>query len=503
MRVLLDTNILIHREAAYVARDDIGLLFNWIDRLQYTKCIHPSSVKEIQKHFDERTRIAFCRKLESYNQLRAPAPLRPDIQAVAQKYDTTPNDAIDTQLLNELAAGTVDILISEDRKIGRKAQELSIADKLFTIDAFLEKVVAENPDFVDYQVLSVRKEVFGRVNVTQPFFHSLRRDYPHFDSWFMRKTDESAYVCHEGNQLIAFMYLKVENEREPYPDIIPQMAARRRLKIGTLKVELNGFKLGERFLKIAFDNAIQQRVNEIYITIFQCSLEKERLVRLLEDFGFTKFGEKHTHGRIEDVYVRSMQSRFDARNPKLTFPFVSRKRPWYIVSIYPKYHTSLLPDSILKTESPDDFTEQEPHRNAIRKVFISRSYFRDLQIGDIIVFYRTGGYYKSVITTIGIIDAVHRGIKDEKQFIQLCRQRSVFNDEELKAQWNYTPRNRPFVVEFLYAYSFPRRPNLEILIDAEIIKDIESAPRGFEYLSNDKITRILELTETDTRFIVD
>ena len=34
MRVLLDTNILIHREARTVVRDDIGSLFRWMDDLK-------------------------------------------------------------------------------------------------------------------------------------------------------------------------------------------------------------------------------------------------------------------------------------------------------------------------------------------------------------------------------------------------------------------------------------------------------------------------------------
>ena len=35
MRALLDTNILIHREAAVVVVQNIGLLFKWLDRLHY------------------------------------------------------------------------------------------------------------------------------------------------------------------------------------------------------------------------------------------------------------------------------------------------------------------------------------------------------------------------------------------------------------------------------------------------------------------------------------
>jgi hypothetical protein len=49
------------------------------------------------------------------------------------------------------------------------------------------------------------------------------------------------------------------------------------LKFGTLKVNLSGYKLGERFLKIVFENSIKQRVHEIYVTIFPRSIEQQRL----------------------------------------------------------------------------------------------------------------------------------------------------------------------------------------------------------------------------------
>jgi hypothetical protein len=33
MRILLDTNIIVHREASKVYNQDIGLLFNWFDKV--------------------------------------------------------------------------------------------------------------------------------------------------------------------------------------------------------------------------------------------------------------------------------------------------------------------------------------------------------------------------------------------------------------------------------------------------------------------------------------
>jgi predicted nucleic acid-binding protein len=503
MRALLDTNILIHREAPVVVRQDIGILFGWLDRLGIEKWIHPSSVEDISRHGDRRVRRSFAAKLASYRAIEVVAPITPELQTISATLDLTENDRMDTAILNELSAGHADVLITEDRGIARKAEQLGISDRVFTIDAFLEKVTAENPALIDYRVPSVKKVLCGDVEVADTFFDSFRADYPDFNNWFVRKSQEPGYICFQGETIVAFLYLKIENEREPYPDVIPAFVPKRRLKIGTLKVILNGFKLGERFLKIIFDNAIRQRVCEVYVTIFPNSVVQERLISLLEDFGFSRYGEKQNPYGNEQVYVRDMRPRFDTANPKKTFPYISRSARAFLVPIYPQYHTELLPDSILRTESPSDFVEQEPHRNAIRKVYISRSHYRDLRSGDILVFYRTGGFHTSVVTTLGIIESVYTNLIDERQFLRLCRQRSVFSDQNLRQQWRYSALNRPFVVDFLYAYSFPRRPNMEALINNGVIQNVNSAPRGFEAITARQLDTVIRLSETDSRIIVD
>ncbi len=239
------------------------------------------------------------------------------------------------------------------------------------------------------------------------------------------------------------------------------------------------------------------------MTIFPRSAEQERLIKLFEDFGFVYHGEKRNPYGDEAVYVRDMSPRLDPTDPRLTFPFVSRSAPTFIVPIYPEYHTDLLPDSILRTESPGDFVEHEPHRNAISKVYVSRSYVRDLSSGDTIVFYRTGGYHRSVVTTLGIVQNVHLQIESEEQFVRLCRKRSVFSDAELRAQWQYRPYSRPFILDFLYAYSFPRRPNMAALIEHGVIRDVNSAPRGFERISREQFETILKLSGSDPGVTVD
>ena len=508
MRVLLDTNILIHREASKVLNEEIGTLFNWLDRLGYEKCIHPLSVKELAKHSDQNTVKTIQAKIKNYNLLKTEAPENEEIGQIRQKYDTNANDSIDTSLLKEVFVSRVNLLITEDRKIHAKAAELGISNLVFTIDDFLEKVTSENPDLSEYKVLSVRKKYFGEIDLKDTFFDSFREDYEGFDAWFNKKSDELAYMCQsESGDLLAFLYVKREGEDENYGDIVPVLKKKNRLKIGTFKVISNGYKLGERFLKIVFDNALNYQVDEIYVTLFRKTEEHERLIGLLEDWGFYQHGNKHTPTGDELVYIKDFHPIPDHEHPKLTYPFIDRQRRYFIVPIYPQYHTELFPDSILNNESPDDFIENEPHRNAIQKVYISRSYFKKLRPGDVIVFYRTktpgmSAYYTSVVTTIGVVESVYTNISNLDEFIALCRKRSVFTDEKLKEHWDYIPRNRPFVVNFLYTYSFPRRPNLQRLIELGVFSGTDSVPRGFEEISEESFLSIIRAAETNESFII-
>lgn len=502
MKVLLDTNIIIHREKIQPIERDIGKLFFWLDKLGCKKYVHRVTMNEIHKMQDSKRLEAFSIKLESYNLLPTTGKQSPDMNEIIEKYDRNENDKNDSILLNEVYCGHLDLLITEDRKIHRKAVELEIGEKVFTIESFLEKAISENPDLMDYDVLSVKREYFGDVDIDDGFFDSFREDYIEFDKWFAGKSDETVYVCRQDEKIVAFLYLKIEDENEPYPDIKPVFQKKKRLKIGTFKVELNGFKLGERFLKIIFDNSINLKVEEIYLTIFQKSMEHQMLILLLTDYGFRYHGFKTTDSGEEAVYVRDCNPTISRDAPKLSYPYMSMSAGKYIVPIYPQYHTSLFPDSILNTESSQDFIENEPFRNAISKVYISRSINRNLKPGDIIVFYRTGGYYKSVITTIGIVESVHTKINDFKHFSNICRKRTVFSDDELKTHWDYNTRNRPFVVNFLYTYSFPHRVNMKRLIELGVIMDVESAPRGFEKLTDEQFNTIMKETESNENIIV-
>jgi len=240
-------------------------------------------------------------------------------------------------------------------------------------------------------------------------------------------------------------------------------------------------------MKIIFDNALQYKVDEIYVTIFDKREEQNRLILLLEDWGFKLYGAKNTINGKELVFVRDFSPHFNINNPKLTFPYISKNTSIFMIPIYSNYHTELLPDSILTTESPYDFVENEPHRNTISKVYISRLIRKEIKRGDVIIFYRTAAsnrsaYYTSVITTLAISEGKIENIKDEDDFILKCRRRSVFDDNGLKEFWNYNPKYRPFIINFLYTHSFPtgKRINRQKLLELGILTGDENEIRGLK-----------------------
>jgi hypothetical protein len=120
------------------------------------------------------------------------------------------------------------------------------------------------------------------------------------------------------------------------------------------------------------------------------------------------------------------------------------------------------------------------------------------------VFYRTAsggsGHHTSVATTIGIIESVVAPVASLEDFIRLCRKRSVFSDADLKKHWDYYPNLKPFVVNFLYVHSLPKRPNLATLKQENIITE---APRGFDEISEAAFTKLIEIANANKCLIVD
>ena len=505
MRVLLDTNVVIHRENKRVSNYSIGHLFRWIDRLKYDKVIHPYTISEIQKYRDPETQESLSVKLESYEVLRTTH--QPDVTFLTQigQPEKNENEHIDNCLLYELYLGHVDFFITEDRRLRNKASCLGLADRVFSINSFISKASVENPKLIEYKALSVEKVYFGNVDVNDSFFDSFRSTYAGFNQWFARKCDEEAYICRsDDGKILGFLYLKTEGISENYSDIEPMFPPKCRLKVGTFKVESTGFRLGERFIKIIFDNALQRKVDEIYVTLFTDRGELVALEELLYRWGFIFFGIKHNGNREEKVLVKRLHILLNDATPKLNYPNFSHSCNKFILPIMPQYHTALLPDSQLNSENRIDFLGREPHRYALQKVYISWASTNGAKPGDLILFYRMGEHgenkkYKSVVSTVAIIDEIIENISSEDELLSLCQNRSVFTADELKDFW-YKYRYNLKILKFIFVKSLTKRLTLGYLWEHNIIA-APGGPRPFTAITDAQFDLIVQDSETEIDYV--
>ena len=504
MKVLLDTNIVIHRENVKVSNPSIGLLFYWLDKLHYEKCVHPWSVEELKSYKDKNMQELYETRLPAYTILKSVSVPQEEFLAQLPKEESA-NDKIDHQLLCEVFNSRVDLLITEDRKLREKAQKLGIGQKVYSINEFVSEKTEEFPELISYKMLSVKKELFGDIDLNDVFFDSLKEAYPDFIPWFNKKSEEEAYVCRTDEGVIkGFLYIKTEDQSENYSSIEPIFLPKKRLKVGTFKVDASGFRLGERFIKIIFDNALYRKVDEIYVTFFEDSPNLDALKGLLETWGFVRHGIKHSYGKEETVFVKKLGVMNPEMSAKNNFPNMQFGKQKFILPIMAKYHTSLLPDSILKTEKQINFMGPDAQKYALQKVYISWAPERNINPGDLILFYRMGEEgsnkkYSSVLTTLGMVDRIYYNFKTKDDFLKHCQNRSVFSKAELDDFWN-KHQYHLMVLKFVFVRSLKSRLTLDYLHQLGVVEP-PKGPRPFMRISDDVFKKILLDSKTNIKFV--
>jgi hypothetical protein len=338
----------------------------------------------------------------------------------------------------------------------------------------------------------IRLEHFSEIALSAPFFDSLKADYPGFQQWFQKKSStraESAYTFRSPStsQLDGFLYLK--DEHGEVLDVIPPLQPAYRLKLGTFKINPHGTRLGERFMKRAFDVAVARQVQALYVTVFA---KHAALVELFERYGFTCVAKKPGHSGDELVLERSLG--VVTGDVVKDYPRIPiRRGRHFVLSLYPEWHSRLLPDSLLNNESAD-ILQDVSHTNSIHKIYLAGMQgIEQLKRGDTLLIYRTkaGGsaYYTSVITSLCVVeDLIHISqFKDEEEFVKFCNAYSVFSQAELRKF--FRERKYPWLIKFTYNIALTKRPNRKILLE-----DVGLSPDvywGFFRISTDQLKTIL------------
>jgi hypothetical protein len=276
----------------------------------------------------------------------------------------------------------------------------------------------------------------NNLNIEDSFFDSLKKEYD-FEEWFKKicKENRPCWVYKENGNIKALLILKDENEPiELIDEILP---SKKRVKICTFKVEKTGFKLGELLLKVTFTYCVENNIFETYLTHF--TKERDELLELISDFGFTSIGKNK---RGEDIYIKNLVP----NKNKLRAIEVSKKYypsfkdslqvKKFIIPILPEFHERLFPEYEKTrqlaigefTKGYRPVTEIDIPGNTIKKAYLCQSNIKKIEDGSIIIFYRSR---HQELTTIGVVENVIRSSKIE-EIERSIRKRTVYTIDEIK-----------------------------------------------------------------------
>lgn len=308
MKVLVATDLLasmlLHKD--YV--DGMDILFMWFRKLRIA-CYMDFSSLMVLTHF---TGAEQLQMLHDFRLIKEIPPTTDNIQILKKTYvnkDVGLNNIGEKTLLPNLSwldSGHVDFIITENVALFELARRINLDNRVYSIENFIEKCTIEHRDVDPTKGVIVKEVKLGSLSLHDVFFASFIKDYsPYYYQWFSEKSNDNVYVSKDTHGNIkAILKLKTENEYEDYSNIIPVFSPARRLKISSFKVDYTGQRIGERFMLIIFQCALKENVREIYVTIFNNSQQKKRLVNLLSDFGFSYYGVKEKN---EEIYVKRIQ----------------------------------------------------------------------------------------------------------------------------------------------------------------------------------------------------
>ena len=436
MRILLDTNILILRENNHVIPSNVAQLMSLLNGLENCSIhVHPLSIAEINKDQNIQRRDVNLSKITSYAVLNDYPDYQSDIiynQAVNTPKSS--NDIVDNQLLYCVYRNIVDYLITEDQELLSKADILGLETVINTNEAIT--VFEQFYPVTNINLLQsfINDKAFN-FNLQDDIFDSLKEEYHEFPTWWKKIANRNvyAYKSSEG-KINALLIPKIETNETI--DCIPYLKYNKVLKICLFKVasHAQGLKLGERLLRIAFDFAINNNIEDIYLTHF-CK-EKDYLVHLIEGFGFYKYG---VNSRGEGVFIKRIIKDKNDNNTDMSY-LNKRYFPSFcsdtsiskhIVPIQPEFHEKLFPDytPTVKQMKLDILRDTPSEGNSIKKAYICNANTTKIKQNDILLFYRTHDVMS--ITTLGIVESVYYKQKNPDEILKLIAKRTVFSFDEI------------------------------------------------------------------------
>ena len=431
MRILIDTNILINLEDNKVLDQGFSLLLNKAHSNDCLVMIHSSCLDDISKDKDEKRKGIILSKLKKYPRLVNPAKLTHEFSnLVGEKKD---NDRIDNEQLLQVHKGYVELFVTNDKGIQRKAEQLGVRHKTLSsaeaLNFLEEKYTLKIPSHPLLEHVSLREL---EKDFDSPFFESLKSDYDpvEFMKWIKKcaREDRKCYTLRIESMLSAILIYNVEKSNDHNLGFNQDA-----LKMCTFKVsdDALGLKLGELFINKMFEYCINHDITYLYVTTYDRQLA---LIHLLKKIGFDIHQEFDNNiGNKEFVFLKNLDRK--KQNDKFDnalHPFFKETGNKFVVPIQPQFYQTLFKDGNLRVPSlfdGQDYDLQEVQGNTIVKAYISKSSRQDLVPGDLLFFYSSKNY-KS-LEPVGVL-IEHIRIDNFNDLWDKVRSKTVYSPVRLK-----------------------------------------------------------------------
>lgn len=499
MRILIDTNIFIYREADQILTDNQQTLTRLLHEIGALHIVHPLSVSELKKNPDPEKKKVLLSKIRAYPLLESPPDPLSDAGfcALIEPKPGT-NDEIDNALLYCVYRDAVDYLITEDRKIIVKASRLGIDDRVFLIsdalEFFQQFIVTEKP----VAPPGLEEDFIYNLKLSDPIFDTLKEDYEEFEGWF-KKISRQGRKCwvhyNPDGTLGALLIYKIEDE--PL-DTIPSFPKKKREKISTFIVRHIGQKIGELFIKLAVDIAIKHKTEEIYLTHF--TKPDDRLVELITEYGFIMAARNQ---RGEEIFIKKIYAD-PAKVAGLPPLEISREYypsfydgstvSKYFIPIWPENHERLFTDfkGSRQTKLPEHSGTFIVEGNTIKKAYLSHTKNKHISPGDLVFFYRSKDL--KMITSIGVIETIHRGLKANDEIMRIVGKRTVYSRDEIDGM-----RKPVTIIMFRHHLHVKNPVSYKRLKELKILT---FAPQSITKISEENYINLIEASGIDRRFTV-
>jgi predicted nucleic acid-binding protein len=500
MNVLIDTNIFISREDYKQVPPILSSLLRLFEETSVKILVHPMSKEDIKRDLDVQRKEISLSKISAYPELTSPPASNEDAHFIGiVGSPRTGREMVDNELLYAIYKDASDFLITSDTEILRKADKTGIGDRVFNVEEALEFFKTQFVHHVHAPTPAIRLVPVYNLSLSDPIFDSLKADYSEeFEIWWQKISREGrkAWISQKAdNSLGALLILKEENE--PI-DSIPPLGKRRRLKISTLIVKHMGQKIGELFLKLAINHAIENNINEIYLTHYV--KPNDELVRLVHQYGFIKVARKNNG---EDVFSKFLKP--TVRRKELEdLPPVELNRKYYpsfydgprvrkhVIPIRPEYHDRLFIEYRYRTPGLMEAAgELIVEGNTIKKAYICHARSRKLDEGDVLVFYRSRD---QVLTSVCSLDKIFRDVGSYEEVMKLVGKRTVYLKDELI---NLVSHGPVMIILFLLHFELKNYITLTKLQKARIML---RSPQSVVEISDERYRRILNIGGLDEHF---